>query len=61
MRKSLHDWRSWTLAFALATGGFWFIMAKDPPKVAANPAAAFSPLSLTIPSGLPIAEGGGTE
>ncbi len=45
------------LAFVVATGAFWTVMLKDPPKtIAADPSAstnAFSPLDLKIPLDLP--------
>lgn len=57
--KSRMNWRSWALAFVLATGAFWFPMLKDPPKtIAADPIPIFSPLKLKIPSDLMPAEGG---
>ena len=53
------SWKSWVLAFVLATGAFWLSLAKDPPRsVAADPTSGFSPLAITVPSGLPTAEGG---
>ena len=53
------NWKSWAVAFALATGAFWLIMAQDPPKsVAADPSGALSILDIKVPSGLPVAEGG---
>jgi hypothetical protein len=49
--------RNLGLAFVLATGAFWTVMLKDPPKtIAADPSAstnAFSPLDLKIPLDLP--------
>jgi hypothetical protein len=57
--KSWLSWRSWTLAFVLATGAFWLTMAKDPPRsVASDPTSGFSPLEIKVPSGLPTAVGG---
>ena len=53
------NWKSWAVAFLLATGAFWLTMAKDPPKsVASDPTSGFSPLEIKVPSGLPTAEGG---
>ena len=51
--------KSWALTFVLATGAFWLVMAKDPPKsVAADPITVFSPLEIQIPADLPSSEGG---
>ncbi len=55
------NWKSWAVAFVLATGAFWLTMVKDPPKtVASDQTVPFSPMDLKIPSDLPIAEGGNT-
>ena len=49
--------RSFGLAFVVATGAFWAVMMKDPPKtIAADPNIAvgvFSPMSLHVPLDLP--------
>ncbi len=59
--KSWMSWKSWTVAFVLATGAFWLTMLKDPPKtIAADPSAAFSISDIKIPSTLPFAQGGNT-
>lgn len=56
--KSWMNWKSWTLAFALATGAFWLTMLKDPPKtIAADPGAVFSISDIKVPSMLPFAQG----
>ncbi len=49
--------RNACLALLVATGAFWAVMLKDPPKTeAAAPqiTAPFSPLSLPIPANLVI-------
>ncbi len=58
--KSWMNWKSWAVAFVLATGAFWLTMLKDPPKtVAADPstsAKAFSALHLKVPVDLPTGD-----
>ncbi len=50
--------RNLVLAFLLATGAFWTVMLKDPPRtIAADPGMqgkAFSPVELMIPTGLTV-------
>jgi hypothetical protein len=52
--------RNFCLAFLVATGAFWTVMLKDPPKtVAADPSAltkAFSPLDLMVSVDLPTGD-----
>ncbi len=52
--------RNFGLAFLVATGAFWAVMLKDPPKtVAADPsvsAKAFSALDLKVPLDLPTGD-----
>ncbi len=53
------NWKSWAVAFVLATGAFWVTMLKDPPKtVAADPSFSFSVQDIKVPTGIPTAEGG---
>ena len=52
------SWKSWGLAFALATGAFWLVMVKDPPKSEAADPTSFSIMDMKVPSDLPLAEGG---
>ncbi len=57
--KSWLNWKSWAVAFVLATGAFWLTMANDPPtSMASDPAGGFSALYIKMPSGLSTAEGG---
>ncbi len=56
--KSWMSWKTWAVAFVLATGAFWLTMLKDPPRtIAAEPSAAFSISDIKIPSTLPFAQG----
>jgi hypothetical protein len=52
--------RNFGLALLVATGAFWTVMLKDPPKtVAADPITLtkpFSPLNLSVPMDLPIGD-----
>jgi hypothetical protein len=52
--------RNFGLAFLVATGAFWTVMLKDPPKtVAADPSTltkAFSPLDLMVSVDLPTGD-----
>jgi hypothetical protein len=45
--------KTWALAFVIATGAFWYVMANRPPQaIAADPTSSVSPLSLPTPEGL---------
>ncbi len=56
--KSSLNWKSWAVAFVLATGAFWLTMVKDPPKSdASDPSVGSSLSDIKIPSTLPFAEG----
>jgi hypothetical protein len=57
----MRNLKSWAVAFVIATGAFWLILAKDPPKsAAAGPGVGFSTFDIKVPSNLPSAEGGNT-